>query len=118
MHMTSTDLSRSLFLRKHDFSFINGATGVFDWTPITEYYNIAPTSQNADAHAISCIYHPYTHNIPGGTAPTADPARARPRPALTCCLPLCAFRQARIVTASIERAPELSRGYCARAPLA
>ena len=45
-------------LRKHDFSFINGATGVFDWTPITEYYNIAPTSQNADAHAISCIYHP------------------------------------------------------------
>jgi hypothetical protein len=41
--MTSTDLSRSLFLRKHDFSFIDGATGVFDWTPITEHYNIAPT---------------------------------------------------------------------------
>jgi hypothetical protein len=53
MHMTSTDLSRSLFLRKHDFSFIDGATGVFDWTPITEHYNIAPTSQNADARAIA-----------------------------------------------------------------
>jgi len=23
---------------------------------------------------------------PGGTAPTADPTRARPRPAFTCCL--------------------------------
>jgi hypothetical protein len=67
-------------LRKHDFSFINGATGVFDWTPITEYYNIAPTSQNADAHAISCIYHPSTHNIPGWDGADRRSARARPRP--------------------------------------
>jgi len=27
--------------------------GVFDWTPLTERYNIAPTPQNADARAIA-----------------------------------------------------------------
>jgi hypothetical protein len=53
MHMSSTDLSRSLFLRKHDFSFIDGATSIFDWTPITARYNIAPTPGNADARAIA-----------------------------------------------------------------
>ena len=51
--MTSTDLSQSLFLRKHPFSFIDGATGVFDWTPIAARYNIAPSPQNADARAIA-----------------------------------------------------------------
>jgi hypothetical protein len=51
--MTSMDLSRSLFLRKQPFSFIDGATNLFDWSPITERYNIAPTAQNADARAIT-----------------------------------------------------------------
>jgi hypothetical protein len=51
--MSSTDLWRSLFLRKHPFSFIDGANGVFDWTPLTQRYNIAPTPQNADARAIA-----------------------------------------------------------------
>jgi hypothetical protein len=51
--MSHMDLSQSLFLRKHPFSFIDGATGVFDWSPITERYNIAPTTQNADARAIA-----------------------------------------------------------------
>jgi hypothetical protein len=51
--MSSLDLSHSLFLREHPFSFIDGASGVFDWTPITAHYNIAPTAQNADARAIA-----------------------------------------------------------------
>jgi hypothetical protein len=33
-----------------------------------------------------CTFHPLTHNPAGGTTPTAAPARARPRPALTRCL--------------------------------
>jgi hypothetical protein len=51
--MSTIDLSRSLFLRKHPFSFIDGATCIFDWSPITERYNIAATAQNADARAIA-----------------------------------------------------------------
>jgi hypothetical protein len=51
--MSRMDLSQSLFLRKRPFSFIDGADSVFDWTPITERYNIAPTAQNADAQAIA-----------------------------------------------------------------
>ena len=53
--MTSSDLSQSLFLRKHPFSFIDGATGVFDWTPIIQRYNTVPTSENADARELSPI---------------------------------------------------------------
>jgi hypothetical protein len=51
--MTRVDLSRSLFLRKHAFSFLDGATDVFDWTPITRHYNVAATPQSADARAIA-----------------------------------------------------------------
>ena len=51
--MSRLDLSHSPFLRKHLFSFIDGATAVFEWTPITQHYNIAPTPQTADAHAIA-----------------------------------------------------------------
>ena len=51
--MSRMDLSQSLFLRKQPFSFIDGAASVFDWTPITERYNVAPTPENADARAIA-----------------------------------------------------------------
>jgi hypothetical protein len=51
--MSIIDLSHSLFLRKQPFSFIDGATGVFDWTPITQHYNGAATPQSADARAIA-----------------------------------------------------------------
>ena len=51
--MTRMDLSQSLFLRRQPFSFIDGAASVFDWSPITERYNIASTAQNADARAIA-----------------------------------------------------------------
>jgi hypothetical protein len=51
--MTRMDLSQSLFLRKLPFSFIDGLTGVFDWTPLTDRYNIAPTPENADARAMA-----------------------------------------------------------------
>jgi hypothetical protein len=52
-HMSRMDLSQSLFLRKQAFSFIDGATSVFDWTPLTDRYNIAPTPENADARAMA-----------------------------------------------------------------
>ena len=51
--MSRTDLSQSLFLRSQPFSFIDGAASIFDWSPITERYNIAPTAENADARAIA-----------------------------------------------------------------
>jgi hypothetical protein len=51
--MSTIDLSRSLFLRKHDFSFLDGATAVFDWTPIADHYSVAPTAQDADARAMA-----------------------------------------------------------------
>ena len=47
------DLSQSLFLRRQPFSFIDGAASIFDWSPITERYNMAPTAENADARAIA-----------------------------------------------------------------
>ena len=43
----------SLWLRKRSFSFIDGATTVFDWTPITAHYDVSPTPENADARAIA-----------------------------------------------------------------
>jgi hypothetical protein len=51
--MSRTDLSQSLFLRSQPFSFIDGAASIFDWSPITERYNMAPTAENADARAIA-----------------------------------------------------------------
>jgi len=48
-----SSLASSLFLRKHPFSLIDGAIGVFDWTPITDLYHLAPTPQSADARAIA-----------------------------------------------------------------
>jgi hypothetical protein len=51
--MSRVDLSHSLFLRRHPFSFMDGATGVFDWTPMTKNYNVAATPESADARAIA-----------------------------------------------------------------
>ncbi|MGE0853629.1 MAG: hypothetical protein AB7O44_29115 [Hyphomicrobiaceae bacterium] len=51
--MSRVDLSQSLFLRTDPFSFIDGATGIFDWTPLTARYNVSPTPQIADARAIA-----------------------------------------------------------------
>jgi hypothetical protein len=51
--MSRVDLSYSLFLRKHPFSFVDGATDIFDWTPITQHYNMAETPESADARAIA-----------------------------------------------------------------
>lgn len=48
-----TTLYTSLRLRKRAFSFVDGATAVFDWTPFTHYYNVSNTPQNADARAIA-----------------------------------------------------------------
>ena len=52
-HMSRMDLFQSPFLRKQPFSFIDGAASVFDWTPITDRYNIAQSPENADARAIA-----------------------------------------------------------------
>ena len=51
--MRRMDFSQSLFLRRQPFSFIDGAASIFDWSPITERYNMAPTAENADARAIA-----------------------------------------------------------------
>ena len=51
--MSRLDLSHSLFLRKQPFSLIDGATAVFDWTPIAQSYDISATPLNADARAIA-----------------------------------------------------------------
>lgn len=51
--MSRMDFSQSLFLRRQPFSFIDGAASIFDWSPITERYNMAPTAENADARAIA-----------------------------------------------------------------
>jgi hypothetical protein len=50
--MSRMNLSQSLFLRKQPF-FHRRCDQRFDWSPITERYNIAPTAQNADARAIA-----------------------------------------------------------------
>jgi len=52
-HTSRVDVSQSLFLRTHRFSFIDGSTGVFDRTPIVSHYHLAPTPQNPDARAIA-----------------------------------------------------------------
>jgi hypothetical protein len=61
--MSTIDLSQSLFLRKHDFSFIDDATSVFDWTPIMARYNAAPTGQVADARAIASDFIVTGHDL-------------------------------------------------------
>ena len=43
----------SLTLRKHPFSFTEGLASAFDWTPVSQKYNVSPTPNAADARAIA-----------------------------------------------------------------
>jgi hypothetical protein len=47
--MSRHSISNSLWLRSRAFSFLDGATAVFDWRPLSDQYNISPTPQSADA---------------------------------------------------------------------
>jgi hypothetical protein len=51
--MSRIEISNSLWLRKHPFSFTDGLASVFDYKTITDGYNVSPTPQNADARAIA-----------------------------------------------------------------
>jgi hypothetical protein len=42
-----------LFLRKQPFSFSDGLTDVFDYTPLSASYRVSPTPQIADARAMA-----------------------------------------------------------------
>jgi hypothetical protein len=53
MARTMTTLYSTLALRKRPFSFSDGLTSAFDWTPITENYNASATPGSADARAIA-----------------------------------------------------------------
>jgi hypothetical protein len=48
----STYTFQLLALRKHRFSFTEGASA-FDYTPIVNAYNVSPTPNVADARAIA-----------------------------------------------------------------
>jgi hypothetical protein len=55
--MSRHSISQSLWLRTHPFSFLDGATAVFDWRPLTHDYNVSPTPQNADARAMASDFY-------------------------------------------------------------
>jgi hypothetical protein len=40
------------FFAQEPFTFSEGLASAFDWMPITEHYNVAPSPQSADARAI------------------------------------------------------------------
>ena len=48
-----TTLYRTLALRTRPFSFSDGLTSAFDWSPITQNYHISATPQIADARALA-----------------------------------------------------------------
>src|SRR5262249_17760645 len=49
IHMSRHSISPSLWLRTRPFSFLDGATAVFEWQPLTDHYHVSPTPQSADA---------------------------------------------------------------------
>jgi hypothetical protein len=51
--MSRHSIAQSLWLRNRPFSFLDGATAVFDWRPLTDNYNVSPTPQTADARAMA-----------------------------------------------------------------
>ena len=53
LNYMSTYTLQSLALRKRPFSFLDGLTSAFDYSRITEKYNVSPTPQSADARAIA-----------------------------------------------------------------
>jgi hypothetical protein len=52
-HMTRVNSLHSLALRKQPFSFSQGLASAFDWTPISQNYDVSATPQIADARAIA-----------------------------------------------------------------
>ena len=57
MRMSRHSISQSLWLRTRPFSFLEGATGVFNWQPLTHDYNVSPTPHIADAHAMASDFY-------------------------------------------------------------
>jgi hypothetical protein len=55
--MSKHVITQSLWLRTQPFSFLDGATAVFDWTPTTDRYNVSPTPQSADARAMASDFY-------------------------------------------------------------
>jgi hypothetical protein len=51
--MSTAQILQSLTLRKHPFSFTEGLASAFDYTPISQKYNVSPTPNAADARAIA-----------------------------------------------------------------
>ena len=51
--MSTDHTLQSLALRKHPFSFTDGLASAFDYTPISQKYNVSPTPNAADACAIA-----------------------------------------------------------------
>jgi hypothetical protein len=46
----------SLYLRKHQFSFLDGLASVLDTPPITDKYRVAPTPEIADGRALAADF--------------------------------------------------------------
>jgi len=55
--MSRHTVSQSLWLRNRPFSLLDGATAVFDWTPLTDRYNVSPTPQSAEAGAMASDFY-------------------------------------------------------------
>ena len=53
MCLSRHSISQSLWLRSRPVSFLDGATAVFDWQPLTGNYDVSSTPQSADARAIA-----------------------------------------------------------------
>ena len=51
--MSTAQTLQSLTLRKHPFSFSEGLASAFDYTPVSQKYNVSPTPNAADARAIA-----------------------------------------------------------------
>jgi hypothetical protein len=53
IYMTTAYTLQWLALRKQPFSFTEGLASAFEWTPISQKYNVSPTPNAADARAIA-----------------------------------------------------------------
>ena len=51
--MSTGHTLESLALRRQAFSFTEGFASAFDYTPISQKYNVSPTPNAADARAIA-----------------------------------------------------------------
>jgi hypothetical protein len=55
--MSRHNFSQSLWLRTRSFSFVDGATAVFDWQPLSHHCNVSPTPQSADTRAMASDFY-------------------------------------------------------------